>query len=51
MTAEAATSETVYETQRDEKIEWGREVAATLDAACRWMVAAGVRGLRCREVE
>lgn len=49
MTAEAATSEEVYERQRDAKIEWGRDNAGIIDRACRWLLAAGVTGLQCRE--
>ena len=47
MTAEALTSEEVYERQRDAKIEWGRDNAAIVDRACWWMLDAGVK-LSCR---
>lgn len=49
MTPAALESEEVYERERDAKIEWGRAVAGQLDAVCRWMLAAGVEGVRCRE--
>jgi hypothetical protein len=48
MTPDALTSEEAYERQRDAKIEWGREVAGTLDRACRWLKDAGVV-ISCRE--
>lgn len=48
MTADALTSEEVYERQRDAKIEWGRGTAEILDQACRWFRDAGFNHLRCR---
>jgi hypothetical protein len=42
MTSEALTSEAAYESQRNAKIEWGRDNAGVLDRACRWFKAAGV---------
>ncbi len=50
MPAAALDDEEAYERARDAKIEWGREVAAILDAACRSLRTSGVETLRCREV-
>ena len=48
MTADALSSEEVYERQRDAKIEWGRDNAGIIDRACWWLQDAGVT-LSCRD--
>ena len=42
MTADALTSEKVYEEQRQAKITWGRRNAAIIDRACAYLKDAGV---------
>lgn len=42
MTAEALTSERVYEEQRQAKLEWGRRNAGIIDRACLYLKEAGV---------